>query len=112
MITFYSFILLQQWPCHLGTAHILCSVRGSACFMAMTETSGWFAWLQTSTSPAGSDLLVERHELNIQTCEYGRWLAAAEAATRGVKCCYDTDVNANSRRQMNGLTRNHCPIQR
>lgn len=30
----------------------------------------------------------------------------------GVKCCYDTDVNANSRRQMNGLTRNHCPIQR
>lgn len=24
-------------------------------------------------------------ELNIQTCEYGRWLAAAEAATRGVQ---------------------------
>lgn len=42
IITFYGFILLQQWPCHARMAHILCLVRGSACFMLMTQTSGWF----------------------------------------------------------------------
>lgn len=40
----------------------------------------------------GGDLLGERHKLNIQTCEYGRWLAAAEAATRGIKLLGDWSV--------------------
>lgn len=121
MITFYGFILLQQWPCHLGTAPILCWLRGSACFMAMTATSGWVCMAADEYVPSGGVTCLRKGtELNIQTCECGRWLAAAEAATGEAgggsggsdawwpQCCYDTGVNANSRRQMNGLTRNQC----
>lgn len=32
IITFYGFILLQQWRCHARMAPIFCLVRGSACF--------------------------------------------------------------------------------
>lgn len=116
MITFYSFIPLQQWPCHLGSAPIFCSVRGSASFMAMTETSGWFAWLQTSTFPGGEwpawgKAQVEYSNLWIWTlaggCGGGN---QGDKAVGWRQCCYDTNVNANSRRQMNVSTRNRFSI--